>query len=289
MTIPIFIPLLVAIVFDLVKAMPSQTEYGGQNCPGSCVQSYSCDPRCAPVSNGASGSVLRWCTSSSSNSNSECCCGCTTVLVASQPSYFWYNYDNMTCSNSCPPGFYPPTSGSGYSCYPCNSWCLTCTGSSQNQCLTCNTGSYQLNSTACYAYTTAQNPGLTSRFNPCPNGFYGLQITKVCVACPTVQYVPSNSSEKCPMAQSSALLIPTITKTTSTVLDTETPSADTHSNVINAYLLDILLSMGSALPITNVFSTLSIIHQQEDPFLQAIATALQDSLRFSLGFARSVA
>lgn len=87
----------------------------------------------------------------------------------------------MTCSNSCPPGFYPPTSGSGYSCYPCNSWCLTCTGSTQNQCLTCNTGAYQLNSTACYAITTLQN----SRYNPCPNGYYGLQITKVCVACPT--------------------------------------------------------------------------------------------------------
>ena len=136
---------------------------------------------------GQTGTVLRWCTSSGSTSNTECCCGCTTVVDSftnNRASYFWYNYDNMTCSENCPPNFYPPPSGSGYSCYPCHSWCLTCTGGSNTQCSTCASVAYQVNSTSCYAYTTPQT-GLTSKLNPCPNGYYGLQITKVCVACPT--------------------------------------------------------------------------------------------------------
>jgi hypothetical protein len=99
-------------------SMPSLTEVGGTNCPGSCVQSYSCDTRCAPVTSGQTGSVLRWCTSLSSVSNTECCCGCTTVVDSysnNLKSFFWFNYDNLTCNSYCPPNYYPPTN-SGYSC-----------------------------------------------------------------------------------------------------------------------------------------------------------------------------
>ena len=42
----------------LVHSMPSLTEYGGQNCPGSCVQSYSCSTRCAPVNYSTTGASI---------------------------------------------------------------------------------------------------------------------------------------------------------------------------------------------------------------------------------------
>ncbi len=66
--------LLIFYALYVGQALPTITQPGGTSCT-ACVQSYSCDPRCAPVVFNASpitsgGTVQRWCTSTSSNSNS---------------------------------------------------------------------------------------------------------------------------------------------------------------------------------------------------------------------------
>jgi hypothetical protein len=180
--IPISLICLFALFFE-TRGLPGINDVGGTNCPTTnCVQSYACDPRCAPVTFGASGSVLRYCTSDTFNTNGDCCCGCATVQVASTNSYFWLGYDDKTCTSVCPPRFYPPPSGSGYSCRPCHAYCLTCTSSTYNDCSTCETTSYQVNSTTCFADSSLHSYG---RYNPCPDNYYGIQINRQCIACPT--------------------------------------------------------------------------------------------------------
>ena len=169
-----------------VLAIPGLSQKGGTNC-GTIRTSQYCDVRCAPTgSTGANGLTLRYWTQDLSNY--YCDCGCTTTVDGTtgwQVSYYWYDLDNRTCSSGCPPNFYPPVWGSGYACQPCNLWCITCTGGSNTQCTTCNTSAYQLNSTSCYNILTTISSPSGPKINPCPTGYYGLQITKICVACDT--------------------------------------------------------------------------------------------------------
>lgn len=155
-----------------VLAIPGLTQVGGTNC-GGIRTSYYCDVRCAPTGTTSGGLIQRYC--SQDLSNYYCDCGCTQTVdstTGNQPSYYWFNYDNRTCSSGCPPNYYPPPWGSGYACQPCDSNCLTCTGSSNTQCTTCSTASYQLNSTACY--NLLSTPAIAGKLNPCPTRYYGL-------------------------------------------------------------------------------------------------------------------
>jgi len=130
-----------------VCSQPGFNSAGGTNCPGTVGTSYNCDTRCAVVTGAGAGTwnglPLRYCNSDLTNYN--CTCGCDT----NSASYFWYMYDNKTCSNGCPPNYYPPSSY-GYACLQCDFRCLTCTGSSNTQCSTCSTFAFQLNATSCY-------------------------------------------------------------------------------------------------------------------------------------------
>lgn len=146
----------------------------------ACSNYASCDPRC----NG-------YCLSASSTTNYDCCnpsptgyvCKTVNVYVAGIGSASYYQwYGTNTCSNYCPPGYYIPNI-IGSVCGACNSWCATCTGASNTQCTSCTSSSYQLNSTACYNYAASDhNYNLN---NPCLDGYYGVQITHICTACPT--------------------------------------------------------------------------------------------------------
>jgi hypothetical protein len=88
----------------------------------------------------------------------------------------------MTCSNLCPPGYFN-TTVAGSSCVACHTWCLTCTEYSIIKCTSCNTNTYPVNSSSCFAYVAGDH--FYGMANPCPDGYYGLQYTKSCVACPT--------------------------------------------------------------------------------------------------------
>jgi len=147
----------------------------------ACSNYGSCDPRC----NG-------YCLTSSSTTNYDCCpnpstspyYSCNTGSVYVNPigySYYYLWFGTNTCSNYCPPGYYIPATP-GDVCGACNSWCATCTGSSNIQCTSCSSSAYQLNSSACYNYVASDhNYNLN---NPCLDGYYGVQITQICAVCP---------------------------------------------------------------------------------------------------------
>lgn len=173
-----------------VQALPGLNDVGGTNCDGTCGTSTACDVHCAPVNpahQGSTASVLRYCVSATFNTNGDCCCGCNTATIAGYDSYFWLGYDDKTCASVCPPQFYipPAPNDGGYACRPCHTYCLECTGgdpSGYNKCKTCKSTSYQVNSTTCYADSALHS---YSRYNPCPDDYYGIQINMQCVKCPT--------------------------------------------------------------------------------------------------------
>ncbi len=139
----------------------------------SCVIDAQCDPRCKNM------------RCSVFYSQYDCCDGCVPYVI----NYYqerdldvatWTSSLSTRCTDTCPPYQYPYISGGIYTCEICDRNCLTCTGPSNTQCLTCDSTAYQLNATSCY-----NMPVKAYGYNPCPDAYYGIELTMRCEACPT--------------------------------------------------------------------------------------------------------
>jgi proprotein convertase subtilisin/kexin type 5 len=148
-----------------------------KSCTINYAGSASCDPRCLSANCQQQFSPY------------HCCSGCQPYLVnyyreLSIDTTNWVGTYTSRCSEYCPPYQYEDSTGGVYVCRLCDRNCTTCSGPSNIQCKTCAPTSYQLNSTACYNQAPKSYCSLTV-WNPCPDGYYGIQNTLRCEFCPT--------------------------------------------------------------------------------------------------------
>ncbi len=78
----------------------------------------------------------------------------------------------------------------------CDSSCMLCIGPTNTNCTTCAANYYQLSNLVSNAtvgayqchfdpYKTLDPNNVTKiTYNPCPNGYYGIQNTMMCQSCP---------------------------------------------------------------------------------------------------------
>lgn len=138
----------------------------------------NCDSRCIRYGSGTPATYC--CTGLNTTTNYDCLYGCNPAYAN---NYQWPQVNQPTrCDSYCPPHYYVlPTDPSGTVCKKCHDWCGNCNDTGEYYCTSCDPAAYRLNSSACYNYAT-QSYG---SYNPCINGYYGLQIQMICVACPT--------------------------------------------------------------------------------------------------------
>ena len=120
-------------------------------------------------------------------------------------SYSYRGSDNIpTCISTCGDGFY--LSSDSNTCYPCDTSCLTCKGTSNTDCTSCNKASkfgYITDAgkcvSACPSDLYLYNPsGQQSCVSTCPPGLYNSLSTHTCVStCSTGFYLSSTTCIPC--------------------------------------------------------------------------------------------
>jgi hypothetical protein len=171
--------LIMACLISVCSSVLSYTCTIGAN---TGVASYACDPRCVQYSG---NTAMHCCTSLTATTNYDCLYACSTDSTSTLVGkvYLWPAAIQPTrCDSYCPTHYFVYSSDpSGTSCRLCNPWCGDCTDTYCYTCTSCDSAAYQLNSSACYNIASQWY----GSFNPCADGYYGLQIQMVCAACPT--------------------------------------------------------------------------------------------------------
>lgn len=168
--------LIVIILGYFAPLFKSSCVIGGITYSG--YTGYNCDPRCIETDT----ADAYCCQDSTHTSNYDCANGCNTNSAKTFVGNVYLWPDTKRCDTTCPSHWYVLAgSSSGTVCSQCHSWCLECTDQYCYTCTSCDPTAYRLNSTACYNIVT-QSYGVK---NPCTDGYYGLHIQKICVACPT--------------------------------------------------------------------------------------------------------
>ncbi|KRX07476.1 Insulin-like growth factor binding protein, N-terminal [Pseudocohnilembus persalinus] len=131
------------------------------------------------------------------------CATCTSLAVCQSCNNGYYLYNN-SCQATCPDGYYPDNNLN--ECVICNSACLTCTGSSNTDCIDCQTTPqyyFMSSDSTCYATCpTGYYPSDTT--NPkscqqCTSGCATCTSNSDCQSCSSGYYLANNScSTTCP-------------------------------------------------------------------------------------------
>ena len=155
----------------------------------SCTYSNDngCDPRCSTTN-----CNFRW-------SSLDCCDGCKTyngvdyfleLNVNKANTLNWIGTASTRCSEYCPAEQYPVPAS--HTCQMCVRNCTLCIGPTNINCTTCASDNYQLSNLISNAsigsYQCHNSPDkyyANYTFNPCPDGYYGIQNTMMCQLCPT--------------------------------------------------------------------------------------------------------
>jgi proprotein convertase subtilisin/kexin type 5 len=113
-------------------------------------------------------------------------CSSTCVRCSSTPTYcqqcsfnYFLHAPTSTCSQTCPAGYFndPIITVNYYVCSPCPTGCATCTGPSNDQCLTCNNASLPDGSIQSYFKEVIG----TNCVAQCSTvGYYGNPVTNLC-------------------------------------------------------------------------------------------------------------